>query len=122
MPSVGVGVGAGLGTASDLCPGGQVMHDINSLECLCLLLGPDELCDCHFVDPVASLTTALSSQGDALVQLAECRVTLARLPHAHLLLDRSTRLTRSQVPFASSQLASEQLQFCRCLLAMLVVL
>ena len=74
------------------------MHDLNSLECLCLMLEPDDLCDCQLADPVASLRTSLSSQGDALVQLSECRVTLARLPLSHQLPDRSCRLSRSQVP------------------------
>ena len=72
-------------------------NHVNSIECLCLLFEPDDLCNCNFVDPVASLTTAKSSQGDAHVQLAECRVSLARLPRAHQLPDRPTRLTRSQV-------------------------
>ena len=52
-------------------------NDVNSIDCLCLLLQPDDLCNCGFVDPVATLTTAKSSPGDALVQLAECRVSLA---------------------------------------------
>jgi hypothetical protein len=80
------------------------MHDgVNSLDCVCLLLEPDDLCDCHFSDPVATLTTPLNSQGDALVRLAECRVTLARRPSVHLLPDR----TRPKVPVASSQLGSD---------------
>ena len=72
-------------------------NDVNSINCLCLLLQPDDLCNCGFVDPVATLTTDKSRQGDALVQLAECRVSLARFPLAHQLADRPTRLTRSQV-------------------------
>ena len=84
------------------------MHDgVNSLDCVCLLLEPDDLCDCHFSDPVATLTTTRNSQGDALVRLAECRVTLARRPSVHLLPDRTTRLTRPKVHVASSQLGSD---------------
>ena len=94
------------------------MHDLNSLKCLCLLLEPDDLCDCQFVNPVSSLRTFLSSQGDALVQLSECRVTLARLPLSHQLPDRSTKLSRSQVPVTSSQLDYGQLQYFRFQFAM----
>ena len=73
-------------------------NDDNSIECLRLLLQPNDLCNCGFVDPVATLTTAKSRQGDALVQLAECCVSLARLPLAHQLSDPGSDCDVSLLP------------------------
>ena len=98
-PPVGGGDVVGLGPEQPLTAdqGINSCNDVNSIDCLGLLLQPDDLCNCGFVDPVATLTTAKSSPGDALVQLAECHVSLARLSLAHQLADRPTRLTRDHV-------------------------
>ena len=86
-----------LTAVADLCAGDVVMHDLNADDCLCLLLDPGGLCDCGFANPVASLQTTPNSQGDPLVQLPVCRVTLPRLSVSSLLPTRSSRLTRTKV-------------------------
>ena len=74
------------------------MHDLNEVDCLCLMIDPGDLCNCGFSNPVESLKTTPNSQGDPLIQLPECCVTLPRLPVSSLLPTRSSRLTRTKVP------------------------
>ena len=87
-----------LTAVADLCAGDVVMHDLADDDCLCLLLDPGDLCNCGFANPVDSLQTTHNSQGDPLIQMPVCRVTLPRLPVSSPLPTRSSRLTRTKVP------------------------
>ena len=60
-----------LSAAADLCTGEVVMHDLNKVDCLCLMINPGDLCNCGFSNPVESLKTTPNSQGDPLIQLPE---------------------------------------------------